>query len=136
MQFTVNSRNQKFPGPLPPANTSNQPSVLTFQLPLPEGRAGDAWDTSNKMMLFLPPSPLTSLHEFPFLLLFYYILSLPLELQCISLEAVILAVSGRHRQAASPVQRMLCRMLQSGMCTRLHGVVQIGTLRSHRGEKQ
>jgi hypothetical protein len=30
-------------------------NVFTFTLFLPEGRAGVAWEPSNKMMLFLPP---------------------------------------------------------------------------------
>jgi hypothetical protein len=36
-------------------------NVFTFTLFLPEGRAGVAWEPSNKIMLFLPPRKIVSL---------------------------------------------------------------------------
>jgi hypothetical protein len=50
-------------------------NVYTFTLFLPEGRAGVAWEPSNKMMLFLQPRkikclslhPLTSYFNLPFI---------------------------------------------------------------------
>jgi hypothetical protein len=37
-------------------------NVFTFTLFLPEGRAGVAWEPSNKIMLFLPPRKIIRLH--------------------------------------------------------------------------
>jgi hypothetical protein len=55
-------------------------NVFTFTLFLPEGRAGVAWEPSNKMMLFLPPRKIKSLSLHSLIsalnLLFYYPLSL------------------------------------------------------------
>jgi hypothetical protein len=56
-------------------------NVFNFTLFLPEGRAGVAWEPSNKMMLFLPPRKIKclSLHPFisPLNLLFTYPSHLP-----------------------------------------------------------
>jgi hypothetical protein len=38
---------------LPEATTSKLPNVFTFTLLLSDGRAGKAWEPSNKMMLFI-----------------------------------------------------------------------------------
>jgi hypothetical protein len=35
--------------------TSYPPNIFTYILFLLEGRAGVAWESSNKVMLFLPP---------------------------------------------------------------------------------
>jgi hypothetical protein len=42
--------------PLSQATASNRPNVFTFTLPLSEGRMCGAWEPSNEMMSFLPPS--------------------------------------------------------------------------------
>jgi hypothetical protein len=51
-------------------------NVFTFTLFLPEGRAGVAWEPSNKMMLFLPPRKIKCLSLHPLIfslnLLFIY----------------------------------------------------------------
>jgi hypothetical protein len=51
-------------------------NVFTFTLFLPEGRAGLAWEPSNKMMLFLPPRKMKCLSLLPLIsslhLLFIY----------------------------------------------------------------
>jgi hypothetical protein len=51
-------------------------NVFTFTLFLQEGRAGVAWEPSNKMMLFLPPRKIKCLSLHPFIsslnLLFIY----------------------------------------------------------------
>jgi hypothetical protein len=51
-------------------------NVFTFTLFLPEGRAGVAWEPSNKMMLFLPPREIKCLSLHPLIsclnLLFVY----------------------------------------------------------------
>jgi hypothetical protein len=41
--------------PLSTAIISNYSNVLIFILTLSEGRTGEAWEPSNKTMLFLPP---------------------------------------------------------------------------------
>jgi hypothetical protein len=46
----------KFRGPLSQATTSNNSNVFTFTLLLSEGRAGEAWEPSYKMMLFPLPT--------------------------------------------------------------------------------
>jgi hypothetical protein len=40
-------------------------NVFTFTLLLPEGRAGIAWEPSNKIMLFLPPRKIKCLSLHP-----------------------------------------------------------------------
>jgi hypothetical protein len=50
-------RNSKFKIPLSEANPYHH-NVFTFTLFLPEGRAGVAWEPSNKIMLFLSLSAL------------------------------------------------------------------------------
>jgi hypothetical protein len=45
----------KIPRPLSQATASNRPNVFTFTPPLSKGRAGEASELSNKIMLFLPP---------------------------------------------------------------------------------
>jgi hypothetical protein len=73
MQFDVNS--EKNPRPLSQATASNHSNVFTFTLLLSEGRAGEAWEPSNKTMLFLPPRnkvSLTSPMTFHVHLLFCY----------------------------------------------------------------
>jgi hypothetical protein len=44
----------KIPRPLPQATAYNHPNILILTLPLSDGRAGEAWELSNKIMLFLP----------------------------------------------------------------------------------
>jgi hypothetical protein len=68
----------KTPRPLSQATTSNHSDVFTFILPLPKRLPGEAWEPSNKTMLFLffiPPPPTmrpltTSVMTFDFHLLF------------------------------------------------------------------
>jgi hypothetical protein len=59
-------------------------NVFTFTLLLPEGRAGVAWEPSNKMMLFLAPRKIKYLSLHPFIsalnLLFIYPSHLSLSL--------------------------------------------------------
>jgi hypothetical protein len=40
-------------------------NVLTFTLFISEGRAGIAWEPSNKIMLFLPPRKVKCLSLYP-----------------------------------------------------------------------
>jgi hypothetical protein len=67
-------------------------NVLTFTLFLPEGRAGVAWERSNKMMLFLPPRKIKYLSFHPFisslnlLFIYPYHLSLSLRLQTVDVS--------------------------------------------------
>jgi hypothetical protein len=60
-------------------------NVFTFTSFLPEGRAGVAWEPSNKMMLFLPPRKIKCLSLHPLIsslyLLFIYPSYLSLRLQ-------------------------------------------------------
>jgi hypothetical protein len=59
-------------------------NVFTFTLFLPQGRAGVAWEPSNKMMLFLPPRKIKCLSLHPLIsslnLLFIYPSHLSLSL--------------------------------------------------------
>jgi hypothetical protein len=65
----------KIPQPLSEATVSNHSNVFSFALLLPEVRAGEAWEPSNKTMLFLRLHSkifLTFPMTFHFHLLFYY----------------------------------------------------------------
>jgi hypothetical protein len=56
--------------------TPDHHNIFTFTLFLPEGRAGVAWEPSNKIMLFLPPRKIKCLSLHPLIsslnLLFIY----------------------------------------------------------------
>jgi hypothetical protein len=60
--------------------TSYYHNVFTSTLSLSEGRAGIAWETSNKMMLFLPPRKVKCLYFTPgFPLCIYFPSILPIS---------------------------------------------------------
>jgi hypothetical protein len=81
-------RNSKFRC-LPEA-TPYHHNVFTFTLFLPEGRAGVAWEHSNKMMLFLSPRKIKCLSLHPLIsslnLLFIYPSHLSLSLSLTASE--------------------------------------------------
>jgi hypothetical protein len=60
----------KIPRPLSEATASKHSTAFTFTLLLSEGRAGEAWEPSYKMMLFLPPHNKVSL-TYPMTFHFY-----------------------------------------------------------------
>jgi hypothetical protein len=50
MKFTVNSENYNPALPISQATAYNHQNAFTFILPLSEGREGEAWESSKKMM--------------------------------------------------------------------------------------
>jgi hypothetical protein len=76
MNFTTLIQKMKFRRPLSQATAYNRRNVFMFTLPVSEGREGETWELSNKIILFLPP------HDFslsPTLLLYFLPLSLCLQ---------------------------------------------------------
>jgi hypothetical protein len=63
-------------------------NVFTFTLFLPEGRAGVAWEPSNKMMLFLPPRKIKCLVTSPLDFLFESTIYLSFPSLSLSLSGV------------------------------------------------
>jgi hypothetical protein len=79
------------PRPLSQATTSNHPNGFTSTLPLPEGRAGEAWEPPNRMTPSSHRSVSHFSHDFHFRLLFYSTL-FPLAVYQIALVLLTCAI--------------------------------------------
>jgi hypothetical protein len=108
IEFDINSANQN---PAAPMSTSNHHIIFTSILPLSEGREGEALESFNKIMIFLPPHNKVSLNSLTTFLFSPY--PLLFRLLCSSASSSVMSRSNAARWVASEVAGRVMGLLSA-----------------------